>query len=112
MLIDLANLSMEQTHTYRLQLRGALNSPTIDWCGEVFVIPQGRSGILMVSLIVDPVDLCNLLDQFSNLNLTLLPIENESQESDPPYTKLVVSSPWITNGTPLPEQAQIDFKEV
>jgi hypothetical protein len=112
MLSDTENINIDHSHTYRLQFKGALNSPSIDWCGEVKVIPQVSGGILMVSLLINPTDLYNLLDQFKNLNLTLLPIEYEIPKSDLQSRESVDTSPWITSGTLLPDQAQIDCKEI
>ncbi len=111
MLSDLAYVNIDRRHTYRLQLQGALNSPSIDWCGEVFVIPQENAGILMVSLMMDRADLCNLLDQFRNLNLTILPIDKDIQNSDPQNQDSLDISPWITTGASMPDQPQIDSKE-
>jgi hypothetical protein len=62
-------------NTYRLRLQGALNSPTIDWFGDITVIPQEHGEILQVSLLVDPATLHSFLDQFRNLNITVLPNE-------------------------------------
>jgi hypothetical protein len=112
MLSDTAKINIDHSHTYRLQFQGALNSPSIDWGGEVIVIPQVCGGILMVSLIISPADLHNLLDQFRNLNLTLLPIEDEIPKIDPQNSESSDNSPRINSGTLLPGQAHIDCKEI
>jgi hypothetical protein len=67
-------------NTYRLRLQGALHSPTIDWLGDITVIPQEHGEILQVSLFIDPAALRSFLDQFRSLNINVLPdkcIENE-----------------------------------
>ena len=112
MLSDTAKINIDHSHTYRLHFQGALNSPSVDWCGEIIIVPQVSGGILMVSLVINPADLHNLLDQFRNLNLTLLPIESKIPKSDPQNRESVDTSPWITSGTLLPDQAQIDCKEI
>ncbi len=112
MLSDAAKINIVHNHTYRLQLQGALKSPSIDWCGEVFVVPQESGGILMVSLLINPADLHDLLDQFRNLNLTLLPIESEIPKSEPQNRESEDTSSWIASGTLLPDQAQIDCMEI
>ncbi len=107
-----AIINIDHNRTYRLQFQGTLNSPTIDWCGDVIIIPQVNGGSLMVSLLINPADLHYLLDQFRDLNLTLLPIEPQIPFNDPLNRESVDTSPWITSGTLLPDQAQIDFKEI
>ena len=62
-------------NTYRLRLQGSLNSPTIDWLGDITVIPQEHGEILQVCLLVDPATLRSFLDQFRNLNISVLPNE-------------------------------------
>jgi hypothetical protein len=83
MLSDVVQIKSNRGNKYRIRLQGALNSPTIDWFGDVIVIPQGHGEILLVSLLVDQDALRSFLDQFFNLDITVLPneyIENENLE--------------------------------
>ena len=72
---DMAQLKSNHGNKVHMRLQGALNSPAIDWLGDVTVIPQGHGEVLLVSLLVDQDTLRCFLDQFLNLNLTILPIE-------------------------------------
>ena len=67
-----ASISVE---TYRLRLQGALNSPAIDWLGIITIVPQEQGEILQVSLLLYPAALRSFLDQFQNLNITVVPNE-------------------------------------
>jgi hypothetical protein len=72
MFSDMAQIQSNIGNTYHVRLQGALNSPTIDWFGEITIIPQEHGEILLVSLFVDPAALRSFMDQFRNLNITVL----------------------------------------
>jgi hypothetical protein len=72
---NITQLKSNSCNMYRLRLEGALNSPTIDWLGDITIIPQEHGEMLQVCLLVDPAGLRSFLDQFHNLNITVLPNE-------------------------------------
>ena len=80
---DMAQIICDHSNTYRMTLQGALNSPIIDWCGDITVIPQENSEILLVNLLIDQAALCGFLDQFRSFNITILPIEHAENEIPP-----------------------------
>lgn len=75
MLRNITQTESLASNTYRLKLQGALNSPTIDWLGIITIVPQEQGEILQVSLLLDPAALRSFLDQFQNLNITVVPNE-------------------------------------
>jgi len=69
-----------QGNTYLIRLQGALNSPTIDWCGDVSIIARDNYETLLISLTIAADSLADFFGQFQNLSLAVLPkdgVENE-----------------------------------
>lgn len=95
MLSELARQNSDLSRAYRLQVKGVLNSPIVDLCADVTIVQQECDGILMLSLIADLAVLRNLLDQFDEFNLTLLPSEYETQTTDPLKNEPLDISQWI-----------------
>ena len=80
---DMAQKISNPGNTYLMRLQGALNSPTIDWCGDVTIISQEHDDTLQVSLTIEADLLRDFLDQFQNLSLTVLPNDdNYPKNSD------------------------------
>jgi hypothetical protein len=80
---EITQIQPENGSMYRMRLLGALNSPTIEWVGEITVMPQEHSGILLVSLLIDTDALHGFLDQFHDLSLTIVPNEGTENENLP-----------------------------
>jgi hypothetical protein len=83
MCLDMEQITTNLYNLYRIRLQGALNNPTIDWNGDISVTPQENGEILHISLFINAHALRGFLDQFKDLNLTLVPAddaENENQE--------------------------------
>jgi hypothetical protein len=72
MFSDLDEIKTNCGATYHIQLLGALNSLSIEWAGDITLIPEENGKILLVSLCIDQATMRSILDQFSNLNLTVL----------------------------------------
>jgi hypothetical protein len=111
MLSELAHVKSNHGHTYRLSFQGTLNSPKVDWCGDVIITLQEYGGQLLVSLIVDPATLCSYLDQFGYLNLTILPDKCETTQVDEQNNDIEAESQWITTDNSILEYSQLDSKE-
>ncbi len=70
----MAQIISNPSNTYLMRLLGALSSPNIDWCGNVTIITQ-EHGYTLVNLTIKVDSLCDFLDQFQDLCLTVLPNE-------------------------------------
>ena len=64
-----------QIDTYLMRLQGALNSSSIDWCGDETITTKEHTDTPLVSLTINSGSLRDFLDQFKDLKLTVLPEE-------------------------------------
>jgi hypothetical protein len=80
--------------TYRMRLQGNLTAQTFNFLEDITITLNEHGEILLVKMVIDQATLRGLLDQFSSLNLTILPIERiqmdnyqminrDEEESDP-----------------------------
>jgi hypothetical protein len=66
---------LNHAQTYRIKLQGTLDPGSMDWFGDIIVIPQENGETVLVGRIRDQAALRGFLDQLWNLNLTVLAIE-------------------------------------
>jgi hypothetical protein len=71
----MAQSKSSHANTYLMRLQGALNSSTIDWCGDVTITSQEYDDTLLINLTIQADSLRDFLDQFQDLSLTILPDE-------------------------------------
>jgi hypothetical protein len=79
---EMAQIIPDPSNTYLVRLQGAFSSPTVDWCGEVTIITQ-EQGDTLVNLSIKVDSLCNFLDQFQELCLTVLSNEGNKGNITP-----------------------------
>lgn len=72
MWMETAQIRPNKINMYLMRLRGALNSSSIDWCGDVTITAQEHTHTLLVSLTINADSLRDFLDQFKDLELTVL----------------------------------------
>jgi hypothetical protein len=77
---EMAQIKFGDENKYRMRLQGALNSPVIDWSGDITIISQESDEALLVSLTIAADSLGNFLRQFQNLSLTVLPNDGNENE--------------------------------
>ncbi len=75
MWMETAQIRPDKINTYLMRLQGAVNSSSIDWCGDVTITAQEHTGTLLVSLTLNSDTLHDFLDQFKDFELTILPEE-------------------------------------
>jgi hypothetical protein len=66
---------LNHAQTYRIKLQGTLDPGSMDWFGDIIVIPQENGETVLVGRIRDQAALRGFLDQLWNLNLTVLAVE-------------------------------------
>jgi hypothetical protein len=77
---DMAQIKFGDENIYRMRLQGTLNSPIIDWCGDITILAQEPDETLLVSLTIDADALRSFLDQFQELGLNVLPNDGIEHE--------------------------------
>ena len=70
-------------NTYRIRIKGILDSSFADWLGEISLIPQENNETLLIGKFADQAALRGLLDQLWNLNFTILYLERMDNEHNP-----------------------------
>jgi hypothetical protein len=78
---DTAQDKSTHGNMFRMRLQGAMNSPVLDWSGDITIISQDHGETLLVALLVDQATLHAFLDRFQNLTLTILPDEHIGDEN-------------------------------
>ena len=69
--------------TYRIRIKGILDSSFADWLGKMSRIPQENNETVLIGQFADQAALRGLLDQLWNLNFTILYLERMENEHNP-----------------------------
>jgi hypothetical protein len=64
-----------QSNTYHILVKEALDHSITDWFGELTIIPQENGETLLVGYFVDQPALRGFLEQLWNLNITVITVE-------------------------------------
>jgi hypothetical protein len=70
-----------QSNTYHILVKEALDHNITDWFGELNIIPQENGETLLVGSFVDQPALRGFLEQLWNLNITVITVERTEDES-------------------------------
>jgi hypothetical protein len=76
----MARIISTQDSTYPIRHRGALNSPIVDWCGDVIISAEKHNATLQVSSTFNLDTIRGFLDQFQDLSLSILPAKSTENE--------------------------------
>ena len=60
---------------YQIRIKGALPTSLTDWFGEMKILPQENSELLLVGKFIDQSALRGFLENLWNLNITIVSVE-------------------------------------
>jgi predicted amidohydrolase len=66
---------INHAQSYRIKLQGTLDPGSMDWFGDITVLPQENGETVLVGLFRDQAALRGFVDQLWNLNFTVLSVE-------------------------------------
>jgi hypothetical protein len=69
-----------RTGVYRMQLHGAMCTPSFDWSGELSISMSEEDQAVRVTLLVNPDSLRGFLQHFWSYDLSILPVEGLEDE--------------------------------
>jgi hypothetical protein len=73
---------IELSYTYQIRFKDALHPSMTDWLGEITILPQQNGKALLIDKLADQAALRGLLDQFWNMNFTVLSVDKVDNEKD------------------------------
>jgi hypothetical protein len=74
------SMESKESNTYRIWVKETLDSRSMEWFGDLTIIPQENGGTLLAGPFPDQPALRGLIDQLWNLNLTVLSVERVENE--------------------------------